>query len=168
MNPFETAYRIVLAQEVPFGSKDGGLNTVSDDDGGTTKWGISSAYHPGIDIAHLSEADAFAIAEHDYWKPCRCSELPWPVALVMFDAAFNAGPKDAVKFLQKALRITVDGVIGNETMKAVWEGISAEVICLFQAERLYAASQDPDWIKFGRGWLRRNNRVVLQAMGVGA
>ena len=107
MNNFETAVNLTL-------EKEGILSDHKDDAGGLTKYGISQAAYPGLDIASLTKADAIAIYKRDYWDKAQCEEIPYPLDIMLFDTAVNHGVTKAVKILQESLGITADGVIGQE------------------------------------------------------
>lgn len=72
------------------------------DPGGTTKYGISQRAHPSLDIESLTEAQAAAIYEIEYWRPTGCDGLAWPLNLCAFDCAVNQGPG----FAREALRLS--------------------------------------------------------------
>lgn len=66
-----------------------------------------------------------------YWDAVRGDELPGPVAIAVFDHAVNAGPKQAVRVLQRAAGLIgpgVDGLFGPKTLKAVqtWDTLEME------------------------------------------
>jgi len=88
------------------------------DEGGETKFGISKRSYPDEDIPNLTIQRATDIYWNDYWMPCKCGKLPWPLSLYVFDSAVNQGQGTAKKMLQQALGVTVDGVIGNKTLFA--------------------------------------------------
>src|SRR5271165_4946617 len=61
-----------------------------------TKYGISAAAYPALDISKLSEAEAQEIYRSDFYAPLHGDELALPVAMVAFDAAVNAGLRRSV------------------------------------------------------------------------
>ena len=109
---FATAIERVLSEE-------GGYVNDIRDAGGETKYGISKRAYPSVDIASLTLDDAKAIYKRDYWDACRCDELPDRIAAALFDSAVNSGRGPAVKWLQQALNVTADGVIGTMTAAAI-------------------------------------------------
>lgn len=125
---FQTALSFTLAQE-------GGFQNSPDDPGNWTggavgqgqlvgtNFGISAAAYPTLDIANLTKDQATAIYQSDYWDVISGDKLPVAMAIVTFDAAVNSGPGMGAKWLQSALGITADGVIGPETIAAA-EGAS--------------------------------------------
>lgn len=69
---------------------EGGQQLVTDP-GGRTRYGISSRSHPNIDIIELKREQAVEIYRNDYWDVCGCDKYPWPMDLIIFDAAVNQG-----------------------------------------------------------------------------
>lgn len=94
------------------------VHSVPGDPGGTTKWGFAQRYNPDIDVTTLTFAAAYLRFVSQYWTPLMCSSLPFPLALALCDQAFNMGADDAVPALQRAVRASVDGVMGERTLNA--------------------------------------------------
>jgi lysozyme family protein len=130
-----------------------------------TKYGISAASYPNLDIEALTLSQAQALYEQDYWTPVQGDHLAAPLAMLMFDAAVNAGVPRAVRWLQEALGVTEDGIFGPETLKGanavpiVWV-LCAEVL----ARRIDSTALLPTWRSFGLGWARRLARLPWEAM----
>jgi lysozyme family protein len=130
-----------------------------------TKFGISAAAYPLRDISALTEADAEAIYRQDYWNVVLGDSLPYPVALAVFDAAVNAGPRRAICFLQLAAGVAADGVLGPATRDAV---SAAEPLALAKealVRRLEFTARLPTWPQFGLGWARR---IISLAVAIAA
>ena len=157
MNNFETAVNLTL-------EKEGILSDHKDDAGGLTKYGISQAAYPGLDIASLTKADAIAIYKRDYWNKAQCEEIPYPLDIMLFDTAVNHGVTKAVKILQESLGITADGVIGQETRAAARKAGNS-IYTVFMINRLYAYTEAKSWPTFREGW---KNRLVQLAKEVDA
>jgi lysozyme family protein len=120
-----------------------------------TKYGISAAAYPHLDIASLRKDEAIDIYWRDYWIPVRGDDLPPRLAGLVFDAAVNHGVGDAARMLQRAVGATVDGVIGPRTLAASRQGEQDVAIANFLAERLIDYMKAPTWKTHGRGWSRR-------------
>lgn len=67
------------------------------DPGAETKYGISKAAHPLLDIAHLTLETAQLIYYADYWQPFDWKLAPWPKCCMLFDIAVMTGPGHASK-----------------------------------------------------------------------
>lgn len=120
-----------------------------------TKYGISAAAYPGLDIENLSEQDAENIYRRDYYTALHGDELLLPVALVLFDGAVNAGLRRAVIWLQQAANLLADGVLGAQTLEAV-KAVDALVLAReMLARRIDFYARLPTWPDFGLGWTRR-------------
>ena len=156
MATFDDAFLVVLREE-------GGLTDDPHDPGGLTKFGISKKAYPYLDIAKLTEADAKAIYRKDYWQPVRADEVPAPLALCLFDAAVNMGTGTAVKLLQRALKISDDGVFGAGTLNAVKAAHLPDLVARFMGQRGVYYSRLSTFGNFGYGWLVRLFRVTQDA-----
>lgn len=120
-----------------------------------TKFGISGASYPKLDIAGLSEAAAKEIYQRDFWPVIQGEQLPDAVALVAFDAAVNAGPRRAVMWLQQAAGVTADGVLGQQSLAAIGQGNPAAIAKESLGRRIDYSARLPSWSIFGLGWSRR-------------
>ena len=173
MDVFETICGIVLGHE-------GGFTAVSTDPGNWTggavgvgrlvgtKWGISAASFPTLDIAALTQEQAAAIYRALYWVRVRGDALPAPLALLVFDAAVNNGVGRASQWLQAAVSTTPDGLLGSETMAALATTLARpdgllSAMSEFMAQRTMFMAALPTWRTFGLGWARRLCRLPLQA-----
>lgn len=168
---FDQAFAIVVGEEGGFGNEraDKGNWTGGKVGSGElrgTKYGISAAAFPTIDIANLTLDAARAIYRRNYWAVAHCGELPPPLALLVFDAAVNNGPGHAIEWLQAAVGAAVDGRYGPKTMAAIAAsaGRGAEVCAEFMARRVDFMARDPDWTVFGLGWARRLCALPYHAM----
>ncbi len=95
--------------------QEGGWADDAHDRGGLTRYGIASRSHPEVDLEQLTRAGAARIFEQDYWIPCWCDELPWPVSLVVFDYAIHSGNSASLKALQREIGTRPDGRWGNQS-----------------------------------------------------
>lgn len=152
---FHRAAAIVLDLE-------GGVVDHPYDPGGLTKYGVSSRSHPEVLNPDFSKDEALAMYRATYWDPMRCDELPWHLALAVFDGAVNAGADDAAPVLQIAIGgVTVDGVIGPKTIAAAQDAPMAAVD-RYLAERARRMMASDNWNTFGTGWLRRLFRIARE------
>lgn len=146
---------------------EGGYVNDPHDPGGETKFGISKRSYPSVDIKNLTEDGARAIYERDYWQAVRGDVLPPAVACVVFDSAVNQGVKPAIRFLQAALGVPVDGVIGPATIAAataVRDPVElASRIC---RRRIESYSTLEGWPRYRASWIQRTLDVFRDAVEV--
>lgn len=149
---FELAFATVLGHE-------GGYSDHPADPGGKTMYGITEA----VARAHGYQGEmrdlpldlAKRIYRQDYWQAVRADELPDGLRHIMFDAAVNSGPPQAIKWLQAAAGVTADGVFGPKTLEAV-NNLGADTLRMrLLAQRLRFMAGLPQWPAFSRGWTRR-------------
>ena len=105
------------------------------DKGGRTRYGISQAAHPDVDVPRLTLAQARAIFYRDYWLGADCDRLPPALAVAVFGGAVQHDPKDSVRFLQRALGVRVNGDLGPVTAAAAQRAAQAELLCQYLALR---------------------------------
>lgn len=172
MTGFEAALAHVLREE-------GGLIDHPKDPGGRTNLGITQrkldevrAARPGYALPgrvdDLLPEDAGTIYRLEYWLPIRGDDLPTGLALAVFDGAVNAGVGQSAKWLQRAVGVKADGVIGAQTIAAISRAPdSNELLREFMARRAHhymlLDSLDDD---FGLGWARRLFRTYDAALGL--
>lgn len=134
---------------------EGGYVNHPNDPGGETKYGISKRSYPNLSIADLTEYDAMVIYQRDFWNACKCDQLPPDVRFDVFDAAVNSGVSQSIKWLQRALCVSDDGVIGKVTLSAC-NNIPGYVLkAKFNGHRLEFMTNLKTWPDFGRGWAKR-------------
>lgn len=175
MTAFEQSFAFVVGHE-------GGYDTTYDDPGNWTthiigvgelhgtKYGISAAAYPDEDIANLSLQRAQELYRRDYWDQIAGEHLPPPLALLVFDAAVNAGVGRAARWLQAAVGAATDGRIGPRTLEAVRAMVAtkggASVCSEFLAFRMNFMACLPTWRVFGLGWARRLAALPYEAMAM--
>lgn len=132
----------------------------------TTRWGIDSRFHPGVDLETLTREAAAEIFRRDYWAPIRGDELPWPVALLTFDQAVHDGPQDAARTLQRAIGAKADGIIGPRTLervKALQGRALVEVLLNSRADELIHRAFNHDRRSTLFGFMHRIVALALAA-----
>jgi lysozyme family protein len=152
---FDKAFSLIIENE-------GGWSNHPSDPGGLTKWGITEKSYPNLDLMTLTLEQAKAIYKRDYWDAIKGDYLPPMIATLVFDSAVNQGVYRATKLMQHALRVSIDGIIGKNTIAAAQNADPYEFAVLFGAERaLHYASLDTFDV-FGRGWMRRLLRTTIK------
>jgi lysozyme family protein len=134
-----------------------------DDNGGETKFGVAKNANMDLDIANLTWDQAKTVYFKRYWLNGSCDKLPNRVGVLHFDGCVNHGVGRANKFLQQALGVGVDGVIGPITA-AKAHSLNDVSICLdicTQREQFYRriVANNPNQGKYLGGWLRRINEM---------
>ena len=148
---------------------EGGYVNDPNDHGGATNYGVTqrvydawreSVGRPPQSVRSIMSDEVSAIYERDYWTVAGCPSLPMPLDLAVFDAAVNSGPRRAVVWLQRALGVTDDGILGPRTLAAVGatdaSALAGRMIDARETSlRKFAAA--PGQAKFLKGWLRRTS-----------
>lgn len=149
---FDQAFDLLLGNE-------GGFVDNSQDPGGATCWGITQrvALQEGYTgpMRSLPRETAKAIYKKRYWDPLRLDSMPDALKFTLFDAAANSGVKQAIVWLQRAMDVGDDGVLGPLTLDAAQRSNGLRLAIKFTAERLDFMTSLPTWGAFGRGWARR-------------
>ena len=152
MSNFDKAFELLIGNE-------GGYVNNPSDPGGETNWGITRAvavdngYAGSIKL--MPKETAKQIYKKMYWDKSQCDQLGFVVAFQLFDAGVNHGNSQAVKFLQRALSVVDDGVIGAKTIAATNSLDDLQIVMLFNAERVEFYSSLKTFSTFGKGWVRR-------------
>lgn len=161
---FDNAFQLLMINEGG-DRKDGGFVDDPSDNGGETKFGISRARYPNLDIKKLTRDEAKEIYENDFWLHYQCDKMPWPIAWTVFDCVVNHNATEAIRWLQIAVGVTADGILGAKTMaaiKAVKEPINvARDITL--ARRDYCEGLH-NYDSFKAGWNRRHLDTLIGAV----
>ncbi len=167
---FEQCLAVVL-------DKEGGFADHPADRGGPTNLGITwrtLAEWKGVptdaptdsllaDLRALTRREAGEIYRASYWLPMRCGDLPPAAALMTFDFGVNAGPRTAVKLLQRVAGVTDDGAVGPRTLDAVRAVDPARLVDQLAEARLAYFRSLPDFATFGAGWTARTQQLAALA-----
>lgn len=94
---------------------EGGHEEDPKDPGGDTWYGISRRSYPKEPWPPTRER-AIEIYRTDFWDAVRGDDLPPRLAVAVFDTAINQWVDPAIRLLQHTLGVTVDGLLGPETL----------------------------------------------------
>jgi lysozyme family protein len=155
----------------------GGIITdTKGDDGGKTRFGIASKYHPELVASTfyttMDAADALQVAiltmEHAYATPLRTADIvDQALATKILSFGVNAGVETGAAALQHAINLThpgispliVDGKIGAETLLDIQMCMPTSLLNSFRLRMIgyYNAicRSKPSQIKFLCGWIDR-------------
>lgn len=125
------------------------------DPGGETQWGISKRSYRDVDIKALTREGAKAIYERDFWRPVVSTVTDDALQYQLLDAAINHGMGNAVRFLQRAVRVADDGHWGPVSLAAMRAMDIHDVHLRFSSERGEFWAKLSTWPRFGRGWMLR-------------
>jgi peptidoglycan hydrolase-like protein with peptidoglycan-binding domain len=161
---FAACLEIVLQQE-------GGFSDNPADPGGATKFGITLKTLADFrekpvtkeDVQALTKDEAREIYRANYWNTMSCNQLPRGIDLIAFDFGVNAGPRTAIKALQRAAGVTDDGSIGPVTLAAIRAHQPANLVNRMAAERMKHYRSLTTFDTFGTGWSNRNEAVKQAA-----
>lgn len=155
--------------------REGGFVNDPDDAGKATKYGVAlvtlSAWRGAActaeDVKNLSALEAAQILEHEFVAKPRFDLIKDPFLLgAVVDAGINHGPSRPVHWLQEALGITSDGILGPATAAAINAADQHRLAAKFLAARVRFYGRDetdhPDQVKFAAGWADRVATFIEQ------
>ena len=126
-----------------------------------TNGGITTLDMPGVDIKNLTVEQKVAYYLEHYWKPQYSQINSQSLANKIFDLGVLFGIGTAVKNLQMALDLHMDGLFGPTTLAAVNGGNAETLLRHFQDEMLAhaqaIAAGNPNEAPDLPGWTRRIN-----------
>lgn len=151
---------------------EGGYVNHRNDPGGPTNMGITLATLrawrgkrvTARDVKNLSKGEAADIYERNYFNKVNAGVMPACVAMHVFNTAVLSGPKRGGEMVQKALnalgeRVEVDGVIGPQTLSAIFSVDEAALAEEHNNQFLGYLKRLKHWSTFGRGWTNRMNKI---------
>lgn len=155
----KNSYQRSLAEVLKW---EGGYVNHPKDPGGATNKGITQATYNAYlgpkrqrSVKIITDAEVADIYKHRYWDVVRGDDLPAGLDFAVFDFAVNSGPTRAIRFLQHAVGVKVDGELGPLTLRAAKSCDVSSVIRKLCANRLYYLKLLKTWPTFGKGWERR-------------
>ena len=145
---------------------EGGYSNHPSDPGGETMWGVTlrvarAAGYQGP-MSALLRGTAADIYRRQYWDAVKADQLPEAIRYDVFDAAVNSGVGQAAKWLQRALGVKDDGVIGAQTVAAALMA-GPTLPARYNGTRLQFMTDLAGWSSFGKGWARRIASNLLGA-----
>lgn len=170
---FERSLAAVLIHE------GGYVNHPADPGGATNKGVIQRTYDgdrnrrglPKQSVRLITDAEVKNIYRRQYWNAVRADELPVGIDYMVFDGAVNSGPSRSIKWLQKALGVKVDGIMGDATIDAVEQHKDLKTLIARVCElRMGFLKSLNHWPTFGKGWTSRVSGVkkLAQRMAEGS
>lgn len=169
-------FKRALAIELTF---EGGKDDDPVDPGGRTNQGIIQRVYasyrvrkglPARDVFLMQDNERDEIYDTQYFRKVRFDELPPGVDIMMVDGAINSGPGQSIKWIQRALGLTADGVLGEVTMQRILDHENHDALIKATLDRRRAFLRGLSTFgHFGKGWLSRVDQLQktgqLWAMG---
>lgn len=158
MNNFEFAITFILTAEGGFSDdpNDPGNWTSGKIGDGTlrgTKYGISAASYPNLDIKSLTPEQASQIYRHDFYERYHFDSINSPIiTTLIMDAAILQGPFNAITIAQSLVNVTTDGIVGPLTLRALNTCDTILFSRRFTAKRITSLPAVP---RYRDGWTER-------------
>ncbi|MFZ6012722.1 MAG: glycoside hydrolase family 108 protein [Bacteroidota bacterium] len=120
------------------------------------------------DIKKLSEDDARYIAKKIFWDYFLADLiLNQSLAEFIVDWGYNSGRKTVAKIVQRLVNVTVDGIVGPQTITAINCADQEMLFNTLKIERKVFLNniikRKPDQIVFYDGWMNRVNSFKYKA-----
>jgi lysozyme family protein len=126
-----------------------------------TKYGITALDMPGVDISGITPDQAVAYYTEHYWKPLYSQIDSQQIANKLFDLGVLFGVGTAVKNLQAALNLDMDGLFGPATLAATNSAQPDKLLEQFKNEMISHAraigAANPNDAPDVDDWVRRIN-----------
>lgn len=159
-------------------AREGDFVNDPNDPGGPTRWGITRrtlAQYRNRDVTiteieHLTVNEAKEIYRALYLVgPGIVTILDPSLRALVLDSAVNHGPTKAIRMLQEAAGVKVDGIFGPQTRKAVNGAAAGKLWLKMMAERVSVygriITDNPAQAKFAAGWMNRMKGLLLDFAG---
>lgn len=151
---------------------EGGFSNRAEDRGGATNRGVTQSVYDDFrttqgsvlrSVRDIHPDEVSAIYRDLYWKKCACDVMAPPLDMAVFDAAVQHGPGRAVKWLQAAIGVAIDGICGNQTLFALngyllhykMPQLIDEYMQTRAAFYLQIVARDASQQVFAKGWANR-------------
>src|SRR5690242_2135384 len=141
--------------------EEGGNSDDPHDHGGRTSRGIIQRVYDAYrhskklelaDVWKAADAEVDEIYLLQYWNPY-CDSLPSGLDLAFFDFCVNAGRTQAVRSLQRAVRVTPDGMFGIRTKSAIDKTADlSKLIHDYSNQRRAFYRSLKQFSRYGKGW----------------
>lgn len=143
---------------------EGGYVNNPHDKGGPTKYGITQADMPGVDMKSITTDQAVTYYTANYWKSLYSQINSQSLAEKLFDMGVLFGVKTAVRLLQITMQneisIVSDGVFGEETLADVNQE-SEDLLARYRTTLIQhvvnIVNHNPEDGVFVNGWVNRIN-----------
>jgi len=162
---FDACLPIILASEGGFTVDQGGPTCL-----GVTQRTLSSFLGRAASIDEVKALTPETVAplyRANFYHAAHCDELAPGVDLMVFDEAINEGVGRAVRHLQQALGVKVDGAFGPKSLEAAAKANRIDLVNrLHDTNGAYYDSLASIYPQDERGWHSRNDRTRDAALAM--
>ncbi len=143
---------------------EGGWANHPKDPGGATMYGIIQREYDSFrqrkgrtqqTVRNITEDEVAEIYRSQYADKIRYDDLPAGVDFATLDGAINSGVSRGAKWLQGALGIAADGIVGAQTVAAATKADALKTIKTIYAKRTGFLRGLTTFSTFGKGWISR-------------
>lgn len=153
---------------------EGGFVNDPLDRGGATNKGVTIgtflSFYPNKtvdDLKRITDDQWLTIFKNGYWDPWRADQINnQAVANIVVDWAWASGARTSIRKVQELLGVTVDGLVGNQTITAINSADPEELFDRIKVARYdfvdAIVKRDPSQSRFIRGWKNRIQDFVYE------
>lgn len=153
---------------------EGGFVNDPLDRGGATNKGVTigtfQSFYPGSTVENLkriTDDQWLTIFRAGYWEPWKADQIKnQAVANIVVDWAWASGARTAIRKVQELLGVSVDGLVGNETLSAINGQDAEELFDRIKVARYdfvdAIVKRDPSQKRFITGWKNRIKSIKYE------
>lgn len=153
---------------------EGGFVNDPFDRGGATNKGVTigtfQSFYPGKtvdDLKRITDDQWLTIFKSGYWNPWQADQIKnQAVANIVVDWAWASGARTAIRKVQELLGVSVDGLVGNETLSAINGQDAEELFDRIKVARYdfvdAIVKRDPSQKRFINGWKNRIKSIKYE------
>ena len=153
---------------------EGGFVNDPLDRGGATNKGVTigtfQSFYPGKtvdDLKRITDDQWLTIFKSGYWNPWQADQIKnQAIANILVDWAWASGARTAIRKVQELLGVSVDGLVGNETLSAINGQDAEELFDRIKVARYdfvdAIVKRDPSQKRFINGWKNRIKSIKYE------
>lgn len=153
---------------------EGGFVNDPLDRGGATNKGVTIgtflSFYPNKtvdDLKRITDDQWLTIFKNGYWDPWRADQINnQAVANIVVDWAWASGARTSIRKVQELLGVTVDGLVGNQTITAINSADPEELFDRIKVARYdfvdAIVKRDPSQKRFINGWKNRIKSIKYE------
>lgn len=153
---------------------EGGFVNDPLDRGGATNKGVTIgtflSFYPGKtvdDLKRITDDQWLTIFRDGYWNPWQADQIKdQAVANIVVDWAWASGVRKSIRKVQELLGVTVDGMVGNQTLSAINGKDAEELFDRIKVARYdfvdTIVNLDPTQKRFVKGWKNRIKSIKYE------